>query len=384
MKNTSKAPGLYLHIPFCDTKCGYCDFYSITNNSLRRAFLAALLKEIAYYNTDPYSSAVFDTIYLGGGTPSLLEPREMDEIFKNLFKTYQINSDCEITVEVNPGTIDDSKLAFYKSIGINRLSIGMQSFNDAELKTLGRIHDSRQAVITFDKARKAGFENISIDLIYALPDQKLNSWLKTLKTGLSLNPEHVSAYNLIYEQGTPFYRKLIHGTFIQKNEDEELKFFTETINQFNSYNYMHYEISSYAKSENYYSRHNYKYWDHTFYLSFGPSAHSFWNKTRWSNIRSISQYINKISDIKNIIDFSENLNKETLIFENIMLSLRTYEGINLNNFESAFEESFIKKHEKLNNSLINDGFAYIENDTFKLSPKGMVICDSILSRFAPS
>lgn len=382
MKNISNNPGLYLHIPFCDTKCGYCDFYSITSNSLRNHFLKALLKEINHYKTEPFDNALFDTIYLGGGTPSLLTPLEMEAIFQKLRDTYTIHEDCEITIEVNPGTIDESKLSFYKSIGINRLSIGIQSFNDIELKMLGRIHDSKQAIKTYEMARKTGFENISIDLIYALHDQNINSWLKTLKKGLSLEPDHVSAYNLIYEEGTPFYKKLMRGQLIKKNEEEEIEFYNLTIDNFRELGYSQYEVSSYSKEEKYYSRHNYKYWDHTYYLSFGPSAHSFWNKRRWSNIRSVQKYITNMSDNKSIVDFSEDLKKADLIFENIMLSLRTNQGIDLNNFESIFNESFINKYYALNNDLLNNGYASIEMGNFKLTQKGMMVSDTILSRFA--
>lgn len=384
MKNISNIPGLYLHIPFCDTKCGYCDFYSITNNSLRTTFLPAILKEIDHYKTAPFTHVEYDTIYLGGGTPSLLTPGEMDQIFSALYKNYSIAKDCEITVEVNPGTIDQEKLAFYKSIGINRLSIGIQSFNNDELKVLGRIHDSNQAIKTYERARKAAIENISIDLIYALPNQKIETWLTTLETALLLRPDHVSAYNLIFEEGTPFYKKLLQGRLSKKNAEEETDFYLHTINILEESGYHPYEVSSYAKLEERYSRHNYKYWNHTNFLSFGPSAHSYWNKKRWSNVRSLSKYISNINQGISVVDFSEYLEEETLIFENIMLSLRTYAGIDLMNFEKTYNESFLKKHNGLNIDLIKNGFAYIEEGNFKLTRKGMLICDEILSSFAPN
>lgn len=384
MKNISSTPGLYLHIPFCDTKCGYCDFYSITNNSLRPTFLPAIIKEINHYNIEPFISAKYDTIYLGGGTPSLLTPKEMESIFSTLYKTFPVSDDCEITVEINPGTIDNDKLAFYKSIGINRLSIGVQSFNDDELKVLGRIHNSKQAIKTFESARNSGFNNISIDLIYALPNQKMEKWKTSLNTGLSLEPDHVSAYNLIYEEGTPFYKKLIKGQLVKQSEDAESEFFLQTLNTFEANSYKPYEVSSYAKEENKYSRHNYKYWIHSNYLSFGPSAHSYWNKKRWSNIRSIGKYIENIMHERSVIDFCENLKKETLMFENIMLSLRTFEGINFEIFQEQHKESFIQKHKGLNEDLLKNGFALIENGKFKLTRKGMLVCDEILSNFAPN
>jgi oxygen-independent coproporphyrinogen-3 oxidase len=384
MKNISKNPGIYIHIPFCDTKCGYCDFYSVTGNSQRSKFLPSLIAEINHFKTEPFTSAVFDTIYLGGGTPSLLTESEMEKIFESIYNNFKISDGCEITVEVNPGTVDERKLTYYKSLGINRLSIGIQSFNDNELKMLGRIHDSDQAIKTFNRARNSGFDNISIDLIYALPDQTIATWQHTMNTGLSLQPDHISAYNLIYEKGTPFYNQLMHGRLSQKSEEEEIKFYKKTISTFEQKGYIHYEVSSYSQGEAKFSRHNYKYWNHTNYLSFGPSAHSYWNKKRWSNIRSLHKYITNISENQTVIDFSENLEMETLIFEKIMLSLRTNDGINLEDFETTFNSSFITMHNNLNSELIENGFAIMDKGSFKLTQKGMMICDEILSRFAPN
>lgn len=384
MKNISTNPGLYLHIPFCDTKCGYCDFYSITNNSLRSSFLQALITEILLNKKEPFISNVFDTIYLGGGTPSLLNPDELNLILKALYDNFTIAEHCEITLEANPGTINKEKLNFYKAMGVNRLSIGIQSFNNDELKLLGRIHNSRQAINAYEDARRTGFKNISIDLIYALPDQKLNTWLSSLKKGLHLQPDHISAYNLIFEKGTPFYKKMIRGDLTSKNEDEESQFFSETLSTIEKYGFLQYEVSSYAKSEKFISRHNYKYWNHTNYLSFGPSAHSYWDNQRWSNIRSVRQYIHRVNRGLNIVDFYEKLERDTIIFEKIMLSLRTFDGINLNEFNRDFNQSFLKKHTDLNNNLILNGFAEIKNGFFKLTRKGMLICDEILPGFAPN
>jgi putative oxygen-independent coproporphyrinogen III oxidase len=384
MKNISANPGLYLHIPFCDTKCGYCDFYSITNNSLRNSFLQALLKEIKLYKKDPFLTVPFDTIYLGGGTPSLLTTTELNNIFTALYNYFPIAENCEITIETNPGTIDEEKLFFYKSIGVNRLSIGIQSFNDIELKLLGRIHSAEQAKKTYDRARNAGIENISIDLIYALPNQSLATWLATLETGLSLKPEHISAYNLTFEEGTPFYKQLMRGDLKRQSEGMEVKFFSKTMNLLESKGFEHYEISSYAESSEYISRHNYKYWNHTNYLSFGPSAHSYWNKKRWSNVRSISKYIQGINNSSEIIDFRENIDIDTMIFEKIMLGLRTSEGINLADFKKKFKQSFFEKYNVVNNSMLENGLAVIDNDIFKLTRKGMMICDEILPRFLPN
>ena len=381
MKNITTNPGLYLHIPFCDTKCGYCDFYSITNNTLRSEFLKALLKEIKQYKKPPFTDKAFDTIYLGGGTPSLLTADELNEILTALYDSYPVAKDCEITIETNPGTVDLNKLNFYQSRRVNRLSIGIQSFNNNELKLLGRIHNANQAQKTFERARIAGINNISIDLIYALPDQSLESWEATLTKGLSLYPDHISAYNLTFEQGTPFYKQLMHGQLKKQSEYLEEKFYNKTLDIFQKAGFLHYEISSYAKSEKYISRHNYKYWNHTDYLSFGPSAHSYWNGQRWSNVRSISKYIQGLNNASGIIDFSEEINPETMIFEKIMLGLRTSDGINLTEFKKIFKQSFLERHKSINSNLIENGFAEINKDFFRLTRKGMMICDEILPRF---
>jgi oxygen-independent coproporphyrinogen III oxidase len=383
-KNVTGKPGLYLHIPFCDTKCGYCDFYSITNHSTREDFLKALIQEIKHYASRPFTSAFFDTIYFGGGTPSLLTPKELGTIFDTLHQFFSIARDCEITLEANPGTVNAEKLQFYKQTGINRLSIGIQSFNDDELKYLGRIHNTTQAVASYHLAREHGFDNIGIDLIFALPGQSLASWKSNLKKAFDLKPQHISAYNLIFEEGTPFYNKRVQGEIKAKTENDELLFFSQTVSLMDKAGYEHYEVSNYAMSSNYYSRHNYKYWDHSNYLSFGPSAHSYWNKKRWSNMRSLSKYIKNINEHKTVIDFSEELAGETVMFEKIMLGLRTKAGINLDGFETNFRESFLTKHSKINSDLLQNGFAEIDNGHFKLTPKGLMICDEILPRFAPN
>jgi len=386
MKNISKNPGIYIHIPFCDTKCGYCDFYSITDHSSRYKFLEALLKEIRFYKTNQekftnLNKAEFDTIYFGGGTPSLLTEAELAAIFEELYKHFTFSENCEITLEANPGTINKEKFQFYKKAGINRLSVGIQSFKDDELKFLGRIHDSAQAIKTVEFAQNEGFDNISIDLIFATPNQTLDDWLFSLDKGISLNTQHVSAYNLIFEEGTPFYKKLIRGQIFDKTETEQEKFYAETMNVFEKAGFKQYEISSYARSQKHFSRHNYKYWDHTNYLSFGPSAHSYWEKKRWSNARSLAKYIKNLNEGKSVLDLSEKLDRNTLIFEKIMLGLRTEEGINLTEFETNFEESFIYKHSSINEKLIDNGFAEIDNDFFKLTRKGIMICDEIIGEF---
>jgi oxygen-independent coproporphyrinogen-3 oxidase len=379
-KNITTKAGIYIHIPFCERKCSYCDFYSITDRSPRPIFIDCLLKEIEISAAD--LSEEFDTIYFGGGTPSLLSIDDFESILAKIYSLYNVAQDCEITVEINPGTVNAADLTAYRSLKINRLSIGIQSFNDQELQFLGRIHNARQAENAIIFARNAGFDNISIDLISALPHQSLKSWKENLQKGLTFSPEHVSAYTLIIEENTPLYKKVAHGEFSPKSADEESRFFEETIHILETTGYLHYEISSFAENENTISRHNYKYWNHSNYLGFGPSAHSFWNGRRRKNISSLNQYIKMISNGSTAVVFSEELNRETIEFEYIFLSLRTYRGIDTEYFKTRFGFSFYHNYRSLIDDLVSNGFARIEGKYFKLTRKGMLISDEILPYFA--
>ena len=249
-------------------------------------------------------------------------------------------------------------------------------------KILGRIHSAEEAINTIQSSKNAGFENIGIDLIYAIPDQLLSNWIYSLKKSLSFRPDHISAYNLIIEEGTPFFLKARKKQFISKSESEEIDFFNLTRSQLIEAGYLHYEISSFAKSSKEISRHNYKYWTHTPYLSFGPSAHSFWDNKRWANVRSVSSYIENLK-VKNLpVAFKEELNREDLIFEQLFLSLRTFKGIDLNKFEKTHNHNYLYSHSKYIEQLIKNKFAILENEHFKLTPKGMLLCDEIVSEFA--
>ncbi|MGD9898087.1 MAG: radical SAM family heme chaperone HemW [Calditrichaceae bacterium] len=383
-KNISPFPGIYIHIPYCDTKCGYCDFYSVTNHSGRKLFIPSLIKEIESKAGEIPEDTVFDTLYLGGGTPSLLRQDELEPLFESLHKNLHFAENTEITIEANPGTISKESFRLYGALGINRLSIGIQSFSDAELKFLGRIHTAGQAINTVNLAREEDIRNISIDLIFALPGQTLKQWRQNLKTAMSLNPEHISAYNLIFEEGTPFYTSMLNGNIVPKQDGEESRFFSETIQFLAEKKYVHYEISNFARDESLFSRHNYKYWNHTNYLGFGPSAHSFWGQKRWSNIRSVAQYVDGIQKGESPEVFSETLNTETRIFESIFLGLRTLSGVDLNRFESLYKTSFLDLYNKIVQDLIADGFAEISGSHFRLTRKGLFICDEILPAFAPN
>jgi oxygen-independent coproporphyrinogen-3 oxidase len=380
--NISPKPGIYLHIPFCQSKCGYCDFYSIVDDSLINPFLNGLLEEIDRTSSRLGTRKTFDTIYFGGGTPSLLSIKAVSKILNALSTCFHLDENCEITLEANPGTIYLSKLKELSAIGINRLSIGVQSFIDEELRSLQRIHSAKQAVDAIETTRNAGINNINVDLIFTIPNQSLKKWYYSLNQALIFHPEHISVYNLTYEPETIFYKKFKNGQINPANQDEEIEYFNTTHMHLKKSGYLHYEVSNYAKSESFVSRHNYKYWDHTPYLGFGPSAHSFWENKRWANVRSLTEYMVCLRN-HNLPQVDEELlDVDQLIFENIFLALRTYRGLRLAEFETRFGFNFINHYLSPIQKLIDKKLAIIQNDHFKLTEKGMLICDEILPQFS--
>ncbi len=380
--NSYKNSGIYIHIPFCKSKCGYCDFFSITDQSYKNEFLKYLLSEIKMYSTTAQKNQLFDTIYIGGGTPSLLALENLQSIIDGLNHTFSISDNVEVTLEVNPGTVDLEKFKNFKRAGINRLSIGIQSFNDFELEILERIHNAGEAVKCYNMSREAGFDNINIDLIYALPEQNLQQWKENICRAIQLHPEHISAYNLTYEKNTRFFLLNKFGYLNSHTEKVGEEFFNCTHDILETAGYIHYEISNFAISDDYISKHNLKYWKHIPYLGFGPSAHSFQNNQRWGNVCSVKDYISILKKNKRPIQFEETLSLKEKIFEYIFLGLRTYNGIDLKDFEQQFAINFLKIYKNILTPLLNGNHAVLNNECFKLTKKGMVICDEILPSFA--
>lgn len=379
--NISDNSGLYVHIPFCISKCGYCDFYSSVDTSLINIFISALLDEIRLTASILNSDDCFDSVYLGGGTPSLLKPDQLSTILKTLSENFRLDNNCEVTCELNPGTLDSNQLRELHNLGINRLSIGVQSFIEIELSRLERIHtveDSENAII---QSREAGFESIGLDLIFALPGQSFDNWNYSLNKALSFLPEHLSVYNLTFEPGTPFYDKMVKGQIVRAGEIKEVEFFNLAHRFLTDAGYIHYEISNYARTKDEFSRHNYKYWQHSPYLGFGPSAHSFWEKSRWGNVPSLHEYVSKLKNRQLPKSFQEELQKHQILTEHILLALRTYRGLSLENFENLFHEKFLDKYHGESKELIENKLAIIKDGHFRLSEKGLLICDEILSNF---
>lgn len=375
--NREGLAGLYLHVPFCHRKCPYCDFYSIEDASLIPLYVAALLSEIDMKASLPYH---FDTVYLGGGTPSMLSARQIESIIDHLATSFRFSAYPEITLEINPGTTSAEKLADYRRCGVNRLNIGVQSFDDALLTFLGRIHSAADAVTVLKQARNAGFENIGIDLIYGLPGQSMDRWIGDLTTAISFEPQHLSCYMLTIEPGTPMERYREAGEFQPPEESHTIALFDKTHSFLRKNGYIHYEISNYAASECYRSRHNMKYWTFSPYAGFGPGAHSFNGRDRrcW-NYRSVTDYLKFIALGRLPTADIEKLTMEQQITEAIYLGLRLTEGIRPATVESRFGVDFEKLFGPGIRYLEEEGMAFYTEDRFHLTEKGIHFADGIAS-----
>ena len=319
-------PGLYIHVPFCLSKCPYCDFYSITWLSLISNWLERVREELHIYK-DRFS--VFSTLYMGGGTPSLLNNRELSTLMDFLFRNFRFSPDTEITIEANPDDITPEKLKCYRDIGINRISLGVQSFDDRALQYLNRRHTARQTEKALEWIRAAGFTNLGIDLMYGFEGQTQAAWVGTMKQALDFRPEHLSCYQMTYSAGTPFGNKLAQGRITQMGEEEERAFFLLTSRFLEQEGYIHYEISNFARDEKHVSLHNRKYWRHAPYLGIGPGAHSFLEGRRWWNVRSVEDYCRMLSNGYLPVEESETLSIEQHRLEMLCLGFRTVDGIDL-------------------------------------------------------
>lgn len=365
---TDPKPGLYVHVPFCSSKCPYCDFYSINAPKLISKWLAGVQRESQLYKGDFQS---FNTLYLGGGTPSVLSPETLAELLVILKSSFNIEPKSEITIEVNPEDATHDYIEAMLKAGVNRVSLGVQSFRDEELTFLGRRHDAARAEKAARIIREAGCDNLGLDLMFALPGQTMQDWMFTLKKGVSLQPEHLSCYGLTIERGTKFAAMAERGEFIPASEETFSNMFIRTSEYLEQAGYEHYEISNYSKGPAGRSRHNQKYWFHTPYLGLGPSAHSFNNGTRWWNERSVKKYCSALEQNRTPVSGRESLTDEQLELETIFLGLRTNKGINLN--LALSQPSGSQKVEKWQ----ADSLAEIKDQKLILTRKGMVFADRL-------
>lgn len=419
--------GIYIHIPFCIRKCPYCDFYSITDISLKNRFIKALLKEITL-RSNP--DLIVDTIYFGGGTPSILNFEDVERIIEAIGKNFHLidiysdsiygatnnivksenlikdkelniiehsetNKNLKITMEINPCTVKNGYLREIKRVGINRLSIGVQSFQDDKLNFLNRVHSADKARQTILSAREAGFEDIGIDLIYGLPEERENIWLDDLDAAYEYRPEHLSCYMLSYEPDTPMFLAYEKGDITPLDDETVASLFKLTSNYLVSKGFYHYEISNFAATPKYQSKHNKKYWEMVTYLGFGPSAHSYCfepplQQKRFWNVKDVNKYISMLQQSNSPIAEIEWLTREQKLIELIMVGLRTKRGLDIKLFEKLYMaetplDNYFSQFEIMFKSVLDKietkAFGKIEQERVKLTIEGWLFLDTIIQWF---
>lgn len=373
MKNNN---ALYVHIPFCDHKCIYCDFYSIITSDNVDNFLTSLKKEIKYFSDEYSAERKFTSVFFGGGTPSLMKPGYIRMILNELNNNFSISENAEITIETNPGTVDLNKLKEFRDSGINRISIGIQSFNADELRFLTRIHDKETAIKTVYNAVDAGFENISVDLIFNLPGQTKEKWKSNLDIAVSLPVSHISAYSLILEQGTILNKMVLDGKVKLQDDDYDADLYQITIDYLENSGFNLYEVSNFAKA-GFECIHNKTYWEHREYLGFGTSAHSFMNGRRWWNYSSLKRYIAETEHNNHAVMNEEVLTEKQIHDEYVMLAIRS-KGLDLNDYINRFQNDWINKNYNYFEVLKNENFLTMNSSIIKLTSKGYAVCDEIL------
>jgi oxygen-independent coproporphyrinogen III oxidase len=374
-----KQSALYIHIPFCDHKCIYCDFYSIITSDNIIPFFETLKKETEYYSAMFREEHLFTSIFFGGGTPSLMCPDDIGDIIYDLKNKFNISGDAEITLETNPGTVTKEKLKHFLEAGVNRISIGIQSFDEDDLKFLTRIHDKQTAIDTVLNASVAGFGNISIDLIFNLPAQTREKWLKNLSRAVQLPINHISAYSLILEKGTILNKLVLDKIVTMQDNDYDADLYQHTIEYLTSHGFNQYEVSNFAM-DGYECRHNNAYWRYRDYLGLGPSAHSYMNGKRWWNYSSLKRYILEIRKNNHAEASFEIPTFDQKLDEYIMLSLRS-SGLDLEDLEAKFGHSWFEKNQRFLELSIAEGFLKSYKNFIRFTPKGYAVCDEIIARF---
>lgn len=382
MTSWQKEPGgIYVHIPFCVRKCPYCDFYSVTDLALASPFLDSLLNEMARAGDTPLT---FDSLYIGGGTPSLLDSGQIRRILEKAAEGFSMCSDAEITIEVNPGTASPAQLRDYRRAGVNRINIGVQSFLKEHLDFLGRIHSGQEAYAVVEWAREAGFENLGLDLIYGIPGQSRDAWLSDMQEAVRLMPEHISCYMLSYEEGTLMGEEREAGLLTPMADPLLADLFEATGVYLGENGYAQYEISNHARSDSAgpganRSRHNQKYWSFAPYLGFGPSAHSFVEPVRSWNVSSVKEYVERANSGQLPMAGKETLGREQQMIEWVYLGLRQTDGIEIGEFDRRFDVSFHAMFGETLGDLLGKGLIEPDATRCKLTRKGMLLLDSIAS-----
>jgi oxygen-independent coproporphyrinogen-3 oxidase len=377
---------LYIHIPFCPQKCAYCDFNSYAGlESLQQSYIHALSLEMALYQTR-YPKLVLETLYLGGGTPTVLPPELLTRTLQACRQRFQISAQAEISVEANPGTVDESKLLALRRAGVNRLSLGVQSFDDRLLRLLGRIHSAKVAARAFHLAREAGYDNINLDLMYGLPEQSLADWQATLAQALELSPEHLSLYALTLHEETPLARMIASGALPAIDDDLAADMYDYARNLLASNGYEHYEISNWAKrpantDKSFRCRHNLTYWLDEPYIGIGAGAHSYRAQKRYWNESLPQEYIRRLQAGDLPIAGGEDIGQCTEISEFMILGLRLIEGIMDERFARKFGREMRQLYAKEIGYLKAQGLLLVESDRIRLSARGHLLGNEIFERF---
>ena len=368
--------GIYIHIPFCKRRCIYCDFFSTTQSEKKAEYVHALVRELEM-RKDYVGDEEIETIYLGGGTPSQLSQEELEEIFAYIYKVYKVTPDAEITLEANPDDLTPEYVSMLRTLPVNRISMGIQTFQEETLKLLHRRHTAQQAIETFKRCREAGFQNISIDLMYGLPGETLETWEQDLQQAVDLHPEHISAYHLIYEEGTTLWNLREQNKVEEAEEELSLTLFKTLIERLTKAGYQHYEISNFCLP-GLHSRHNSSYWTGKKYLGCGPSAHSFDGISRQWNVSSLEKYLEGIRS--NQLDFElEDLDLHTRYNDFVITSIRTCWGMPLAQLRTTYGETLYNYCLRMAKPHIEQGVLEIKEDTLKLTPQGIFISDGIMS-----
>lgn len=368
--------GIYIHIPFCKTRCIYCDFYSTTRSDLKERYIRALCRELRI-RKDYLEGATIETIYFGGGTPSQLDEEDFRQVFATIEEVYGMEHCKEITLEANPDDLTEEYVTRLHRLPFNRISMGIQTFDDVTLKLLNRRHNAMQAIEAVDRCRRAGFENISIDLIYGLPGETDERWKRDLKQAVSLNVEHISAYHLTYEEGTRIYELLQAHRIREVDEESSVRFFSVLIDTLDAAGYEHYEISNFCRPGKY-SRHNTSYWKGIPYLGCGPAAHSFNTHTREWNVASLEEYMQGIETDRRKFE-TEYRDKTTCYNECIMTCIRTLWGISLKYIEMEFGTEMWKYCMDMATPYLESGKLKIQDNHLCLTREGIFISDGIIS-----
>lgn len=373
--------GIYIHIPFCKQKCFYCDFVSFCDkDEYIERYWQAIKKEIEFKNK--FTDSKISTIYFGGGTPSYIDANIIVDILKTIKENYTLTNDCEITIEVNPGTITKQKLEIYFNSGINRISIGLQTANDQLLKKIGRIHSYDEFIETYQLARQVGFKNINVDLMFGLPGQTVQDLKFSLENTIKLSPEHISVYSLILEEGTKLYDLVKENKVDLPYEDTERNMYWYIKNTLELNGYSHYEISNFSK-KGYESKHNINCWKQMEYIGFGTAAHSYLDSKRFSNIESVKIYIENIESgkmEKNSI-IHEEQDQEEIKKEFMLLGLRKIQGVNIQDFKNKFGDSPIFMYMNELSKLVDEGLIIIEEDNIRLTSKGLDLANIVWEEF---